>query len=272
MVRMNTTHMVLYIIGVVLVLLLLGMLGSHNKEGFEVPDVSSAEDVSSGASSLYGWGYEPIRKDVSSSSTSGGVPDQKINRRCPQCENIYIDKVDLITPSSKNVCYGCDITQNKDIDKYVLKSSVPPCPNMSDYAKKTQLPPAGFNPDEWIRKSEIPPCPVCPDMKDYILKSDIPSCEPEKICPKCPECPVCPKCPPCGQPKVKIVEKVVYKDRPRSNGGYMPQALGNHYPQAGSIWRPKLSDSNSGFISPDIPMAGNTTMTRRFQELQNLRR
>jgi hypothetical protein len=296
---MTATHMAIYVAGIALVLLLLGMAGAkytpakrddnpYAVENFDVPNVSSASDVSSGASSLYGWGYQP--KQDSSDDNGGEVEyvGRRQKRRCPHCENIYIDKIDLMMPATRNVCRNCDITKNKDIDKYVLKSSVPPCPDMSQYALKNQMPPAGFNPDEWIRKSDIPPCPAVPDLTNYILRSEVPPCDSNKICPKCPECPVCPTCPPC-EPKTKVVEKVVYRrgrdDRPFSGGisryfprisgqgpAYLPQSLGENYPQAGSIWRPKLSDSNSGFISPDVPMAGNAFMSRRFQELSPLNR
>jgi hypothetical protein len=286
---MSTNHLLIYLAGLALVLLLLGMIGvkkhlihddnPYAVENFELPDRSSSQDVSEGASSLYGWGYNPLKSDDSSEENTINentineiiYPSEKRKRRCPKCDNIYIDRIDLISPSTKNVCRDCDITKNKDIDKYVLKSSIPPCPNMSEYALKNQLPPAGFNPDEWIKKSDIPPCPTVPNMNDYILRSEVPPCDLQKECPKCPECPVCPTCPPCEQPKVKIVEKIVYKDRPKKKN-YMPQSLGENYPQSGAIWRPKLSNSNSGFISPDIPMAGNAWMNRRFQELAPLQR
>jgi len=303
MARMTATHMAIYVAGIALLLLILGMAGAKYKpvrsddnpyavenftESFEVPSVSSNESVAAGASSLYGWGYNPLKSSDDDDSGGEVVPlEPKRRRRCPSCDNIYVDKVDVVMPATRNICRNCDITKNKDIDKYVLKSSIPPCPDMSQFALKNQLPPAGFNPEEWIRKSEIPPCPTCPDLRNYVLRSEVPPCDADKICPKCPECPKCPTCPPC-EPKVKIVEKVVYRDRPRrgppapgQRGGpidryfppvprYLPQSLGENYPQSGAIWRPKLSDSNSGFISPDVPMAGNAWMARRGQELSGL--
>ena len=38
-----------------------------------------------------------------------------------------------------DVCNRCDITVNKDIDKYVLKSSVPACPDTSKYITKNMM-------------------------------------------------------------------------------------------------------------------------------------
>jgi len=90
-----------------------------------------------------------------------------------------------------------------DLSKYVLKSSIPPpvkCPDMSQYMLKTE-------------------CPPVPDLSQYVLKSSIPTPEPIIVdnsscssgkggeCPPCPrprcpevKCPpptVCPACPPC---------------------------------------------------------------------------
>jgi hypothetical protein len=267
---LTNTQLFIYLAGIFLVLFLLGMVSNKTRhadnpfdvENFDIPEVSSDEDVSSGASSLYGWGYTPIKEESQT---------KKKEKRCPHCENIFVD----VFPNNETICKNCDITKNKDIDKYVLKSSVPPCPNMNDYALKSQLPPAGFNPDEWIRKSEIPPCPPQPDMKQYIRKDEIPPCEANKICPKCPQCPVCPKCPPC-KPEVKIIYSDKY-NKPRKQldsyfpkiPRYLPQNIDN-YPQSSGLWRPKLSDTNSGFISPDIPLAGNVNMTRRVDELKGL--
>jgi hypothetical protein len=66
-----------------------------------------------------------------------------------------------------------DITKHKDIDKYVLKSSIPPFPDLRNYVKKSNLsPPPNLN--NYIKKSDIPPCPKCPTPT---------------ICPTCPKCP-----------------------------------------------------------------------------------
>lgn len=130
------------------------------------------------------------------------------------------------------VCPPC---KEPDLSKYVLKSSIPPCPacpDMSLYMLKTECPPV---PDlsKYVLKSSIPPpkqcpdmsqymlkteCPPTPDLSQYVLKSSIPKQEPviidnsacKKDCGECPACPrprcpeikcpppnVCPACPPC---------------------------------------------------------------------------
>lgn len=69
-----------------------------------------------------------------------------------------------------------------DMSKYVLKSTVPPCPQCPDLSN-------------YILKTEIPPMP---DLSRYILKSSIPRQQPVILdCSKCNksggECPPCPR-------------------------------------------------------------------------------
>ena len=89
------------------------------------------------------------------------------------------------------ICRRCDITMNNNINKYVLKNSVPPCPDMSDYATKNMI---NYTPDlnKYILKSEIKPCDKV-NISDYIKKSEIPACPNCPICPTCPICPICPE-------------------------------------------------------------------------------
>jgi hypothetical protein len=91
--------------------------------------------------------------------------------------------------NSRPTCPPC---REPDLSKYVLKSTIPPCPqcpDMSQYMLKTECPPA-------------------PDLSKYVLKSSIPKPQPviidnsacKKECGECPPCPRprCPdmKCPP----------------------------------------------------------------------------
>jgi hypothetical protein len=59
------------------------------------------------------------------------------------------------------------------MSEYALKSMVKPCPDLRNY----------------VLKNEIPPCPECPDLSKYVLKSQIPACPTPVICPECPVCP-----------------------------------------------------------------------------------
>lgn len=269
MTNISGTQLCIYVAGLFLVFLLLGLFGSkyltfdtsnnpQTIENLNVPSVSSSSDVAAGASQLYGWGYTPIKKE----------PRKKRQRRCPSCENIFVDQEDVcvLCHGGNKDCRFADITQNVNIDKYVLKASVPPCPDLTKYAKKNQIPPYPFNKEDWILKSAIPPCPKMPNLNNYIRKSEVPNCN-KKECPECPVCPISPTCPPCKGEKIKIVEKVVYKDRPviqeemnyNNRYGYLPNNI-NYYPQIGGTWTPKLSELNEGFVSE--PMAPSLHMAR----------
>jgi len=121
-------------------------------------------------------------------------------------EDVYGDATYLETDISESSgdCSKCNATRCKNIDKYVLKSSVPPCPDLSNYILKSEIPPFP-NMNDYISKNEIPSCPTCPNMCDYIPKSKIPVCPtcPDMnnymlkskipVCEKCPTCPTCPK-------------------------------------------------------------------------------
>jgi hypothetical protein len=86
----------------------------------------------------------------------------------------------------------CTPCKEPDMSKYVLKATIPPCtvcPDLTDYIKKTEIPPV-------------------PDLSKYVLRSSIPKQQPVILdCSKCQkpsgECPPCPrprcpevKCPP----------------------------------------------------------------------------
>ena len=118
----------------------------------------------------------------------------------------YIGEGFTATKGANSACISCGALScppNPDMSKYVLKSSIPPnptCPEMTNYMLKTE-------------------CPPVPDLSQYVLKSSIPkqgpviidnsACKggncgecppcPRPRCPevKCPEPTVCPTCAPC---------------------------------------------------------------------------
>jgi hypothetical protein len=154
---------------------------------------SSKTDIKQGASTFYDWGLrkkddvpeecdiEPPRK---SKSCSGG--------KCLGDKNTYVQNDYYVYPEEKKpeqpTCGNCDAYKCKNIDRYVLKTSVPPCPDMSEYALKSMVKPC---PDlkNYVLKSEIPPCPEQTDLTKYVLKSQVPACPTPVVCPDCPVCP-----------------------------------------------------------------------------------
>jgi len=154
---------------------------------------SSANDVKQGASTFYDWGLRggddvpeecDIEQPPKSKSCSGG--------KCLGDKNTYVQNDYYIYPEEKKpeqpTCNNCEAYKCKNIDRYVLKSSVPPCPDMSEYALKSMVKPC---PDlrNYVLKSEIPPCPEQTDLTKYVLKSQIPACPTPVVCPDCPVCP-----------------------------------------------------------------------------------
>jgi hypothetical protein len=109
------------------------------------------------------------------------------------------DSCGQVSPCSCNnpkprrpICPACPECKQPDMSKYVLKSSIPPCPAVPDMSN-------------YILKSE---CPPVPDLSNYVLKSSIPRQQPVVLdCSKCQK----PKgdCPPCPRarcPEVKCPE------------------------------------------------------------------
>ena len=152
----------------------------------------------------------------------GGMADPRCNRcgsawPCSGCGGSQ-------TPS-RPVCPPCPPCREPDLSKYVLKSSVPPCPAMPDMS-------------QYMLKSE---CPPTPDLSRYVLKSSIPKPQPIIVdnsacrkeggeCPPCPrprcpevKCPPPTKCPPpapcprpvCPPQVVKCKTEQAYTDRVR---------------------------------------------------------
>lgn len=117
---------------------------------------------------------------------------QSGDMQCDNCSSSYPCNCDK--PKPRSVCPAAPECKQPDMSKYVLKSSIPPCPQCPDMSN-------------YILKSE---CPPVPDLSNYVLKSSIPKQQPVILdCSKCNkpkgECPPCPR-PRC--PEVKCPEPV----------------------------------------------------------------
>jgi hypothetical protein len=168
---------------------------STTTEHFET---SSNYDVSGGASTNYGYKYtetekpkrRPYRDDYERKLLRGEIlPNQVPQRRCKRDDPN--DTVDCYQDDDRlrdESCRRCDILMNDDLPKYVLKSSVPPMPDMSEYIKKSQIPAcrkSDVNLDDYIHKSKLPKDASC-DQSARSAKTDLGEC------PKCPDCPSIP--------------------------------------------------------------------------------
>lgn len=160
-------------------------------EMFQNPQMSTTRSQTKGASKYYKWGLpeEPIKIKKCKTKNDDIPPFYPKPIKYDEC----IEEKEC-SPKKNHNCSDCDILSNKDIHKYVLKSSIPPCPDTSKFATKNMIESC---PDisKYILKSEIPNCDKF-DKSEYILKSEIPACPKCPICPVCPVCPVCPPLPP----------------------------------------------------------------------------
>jgi hypothetical protein len=195
------------------------------------PDISSSNEQSEGASEMYHWGlpdntvYHPENtpKPPKCEHKCDVQCPKECPLRCPTPSPLPLVPQCKEEPKKNNEsCSNCDITKNKDIDKYVLKSSVPPCPDMSEFITKNMM---NANPDlsDYILKSEVKPCEKV-DYSKYILKSQIPPCP---TCPLCPECPICPVCPP--QQKCREIHEYNISDHPDLSNYISKAELANKY-------------------------------------------
>jgi hypothetical protein len=169
-----------------------------SNEGFH--SKSSITEQLSGASQFYRWGLPEKHADVEEDDDESSDDEESTSKgKCLSWKTTSRKKkkIECEEKSKTELCRRCDITMNNDIDKYILKSSVPACPDMKDYALKSMITTC---PDmnDYILKSEIKPCEKV-DLSGYIKKSEIPSCPECPVCPKCPICPICPKPQPCKQ-------------------------------------------------------------------------
>jgi hypothetical protein len=163
------------IILILTIFALLFLIYGQSFEGFANPDIAPSIDVASGSSDYYNWGYKEIPDNV-----SDGIPHTR--HHCHRCKNpCYIPtpyrrkkypcpfcQTKIHVKNIYTTTGGCpDITKSPDIDKYVLKSSVPACPDMSQFVKKSSMKPDPNNGNNGTPEN-CPSCPICP------------------ICPQCP--------------------------------------------------------------------------------------
>ena len=141
-------------------------------------------------------------------------------------------------PKPRPVHPACPECKQPNMSKYVLKSSIPPCPalpDMSNYILKSECPPV---PDlsNYVLKTSIPKQnPVILDCsKCHKAKGECPPC-PRPRCPevKCPEPTKCPSCAPC--PRTKCPPAVV-------------KCKAETQPQNDSLVRPYLAPLDSRFF------------------------
>lgn len=159
---MKNTHIVAIVLVFVIALYLY-----HSKKQVEQFSISNPLDVAAGASKFYDWGLRKQRckkeePDCSCDSTGDNCytnVDNSVENRY-NVDNTYVFK--QTKESCGDALKRCPIWEHPDIDKYVLKSSVPPCPDTRNFATKSMMCPC-HDPSKYILKSEIKPDEMCKD-------------------------------------------------------------------------------------------------------------
>jgi hypothetical protein len=171
-----SAFVVLFIIVSIIVLMRLRIKRYHYSSQFELfgndADESSSSEIAEGASKYYDWDVsydndkydnkyveEGRKKSRENRGDWSHVPPRKQRREIRQS------------------CRNCDIYQHPDIDKFVLKSSIPPCPDMREYAKKSMMipcPPCENDTDGRIQRHDYLSREHCEKYK-HSLFTDIES-------------------------------------------------------------------------------------------------
>ena len=145
-----------------IVMLLVYVCKNKFMENFESSDQAQSE----GASEYGGWGFHPIL-DHQRKKLERKKHHKKGNGKC--VEDIIIE-----TEGRCHKIMGeCPITSHPDIDKYVLKSSIPPPKDLSNYTKKSMLHPQ-VDMSNYMLKSKCQAQNI--DLTEYIKKVDVPAC------------------------------------------------------------------------------------------------
>lgn len=117
-----------------------------------------------------------------------GFQSGKADPRCDSCGGAW-PCGGCGTPS-RPICPPCPPCREPDLSRYVLKSTIPPCPtcpDMSQYMLKTE-------------------CPPVPDLSKYVLKSSVPKPQPIIIDSSACKKEACGECPPCPRPRCPEVK------------------------------------------------------------------
>lgn len=167
---LNTTSLILILLGGVLVLcFVLMLMHPQTTEHFDNAITSNDPVIAAIQNNLANETPDQLKQTIQTLQQRlidyGYAPDL----------NNYIKKTELGNAGK------CTVSVAEDRDKYISKTDVPP-------------PGPRIDMSQYVKKSAIPPAPVCPptpsvDLSAYVKKSTLPPTE---------------KCPPCIAPKVKV--------------------------------------------------------------------
>ena len=195
---LNTTNLILILLGGVLVLCFILMLMHSQTENFDdAIDASISNDpvIAAIQSNLANENPEQLKKTIQT------LQQRLINYGYAPDLSKYVRKTELGNDGK------CTVNVADDRDKYISKTDVqPPGPriDLSQYVKKSAIPPAPVcNPtptvdlSAYVKKSTLPPTEKCPPCISPKVKVSAGLC---RECPPAPPCPAPEPCPSCNCP------------------------------------------------------------------------
>ena len=189
--KIDTTNVILSLLGVTLILCFIIMLTDNNKQENFDPVIDAIQ------SQLKNENPEQLTKTINA------LQQRLIDYGyAPDLQN-YVKKTELGPNSGK-----CLVTNAEDRDKYISKSDTPlpgPRIDLSQYVKKSSIPPEKIcaptptvDLSAYVKKSTLPPnqkCPACILPKVKVSAGLCRECPPAPPCPAPEPCPSC-SCPP----------------------------------------------------------------------------
>lgn len=187
--QINTTNLLLILLGITLVLCFVLLLMDKKHENFD-PVIDAIQ------SQLQNETPAQLK------STIQTLQQRLIDYGYAPDLNNYVKKTDLSANGGQ-----CNVANANDRDKYISKTDIPsagPRIDLSQYVKKSSIPPAQVCPPtptidltSYVKKSTIPPNEKCPPCIAPKVKVSAGLC---RDCPPAPPCPAPEPCPACNCP------------------------------------------------------------------------
>lgn len=217
--QLNTTNLLLVLLGGTLILCFILML--INKDNEVEPFDPVIDTIQT---QLQGQTPEQLKDTIKT------IQQRLIDYGYAPDLNNYVKKTELSPDTGK-----CTVSTAEDRDKYISKSDIPPPGprvDLSQYVKKSSIPPEKVCPSvpeidysQYVKKSTLPPaekCPPCIAPKVKVSAGLCRECPPPPPCPapqacpelRCPEpkpCPTQPECPKCDEVRYIKVPAVITK-------------------------------------------------------------
>jgi len=269
--QLNTTNVLLVLLGITLILCFILMLMDKKYENFD-PVIDAIQ------SQLQSETPEQLKSTIQTLQQRlidyGYAPDLKN----------YVKKTDLGANGGQ-----CNVSNAVDRDKYISKTDIPspgPRIDLSQYVKKSSIPPAPVCPPTptvdltaYVKKSTLPPnekCPPCIAPKVKVSAGLCRECPPAPPCPAPEPCPACNCPPPAPCPPQKectkcdevryikvpaIITKTVTVDQ---NGNVLSQKIdsGSTNPTISSTTSPITTTTQA--LTPSTTNANNITSSSLF--------